>query len=75
MDMQIDAKTLEAVTDVLSGVALSVGAPGSVVVPAVAMAKLAARLSDAGVEIPDNADLVALQASIHNQAELPGGEA
>lgn len=72
MDVQIDSQTAELITDVLGGVALAVGVPASVTVPAVAIGKLAARLSDAGVEIPDTKALTVLQERLRSQEELPG---
>jgi len=74
-DFQCDAQTLEAVIDVLAGVATATGIATTVTVPAVAIAKIAARLSDAGVEIPSNEDLTALQDRIRAQGELPGKDA
>lgn len=72
MDVQIDSQTLEAITDVLGGVALTVGVPASVTLPAQAVARLAIRLSDAGIEIPDNQALTVLQERLRSQEELPG---
>lgn len=69
---QCDPKTLESIMDLLGSAALSAGASATVTIPAVALGKLAARLSDAGVDIPNNAALTALQEAIRNQAELPG---
>jgi hypothetical protein len=67
-----DPETQDAILDMAAGVAGSFGVGSIVTVPATVVAKLVIRMADAGVEIPSNIDLTALQQELRSLGELPG---
>ncbi|XPV77670.1 MAG: hypothetical protein ACNI27_07065 [Desulfovibrio sp.] len=71
-DFLCDPETQELILGILAGAAGGMGVASTVTVPVAALGKLAIRLADSGVKIPDNADLIKLQAEIRSQGELPG---
>lgn len=67
-----DPETQEAILGMAAGVAGSLGVASTITVPATVVAKLVIRMADAGVEIPSNLDLTALQDELRRLEELPG---
>jgi hypothetical protein len=70
-EFNVDAETTDLIVELLGGAAVNLGAPATVVVPAVALLKLGGRLAANGVTVPDNADLEALQVEMRTRGELP----
>lgn len=67
-----DPDTQEVLVGILASTATSLGVGAPVTIPGAVLIKLALRMADAGVEIPSNIDLTALQDKLRNLEELPG---
>jgi hypothetical protein len=67
-----DPETQEALLDMATTVAGDLGVASTITIPAAVVVKLLLRMADAGVEIPSNLDLTALQEELRSLGELPG---